>query len=170
MTTPVEDRTTVARSDVATATLTAGFAAGLLDFAYFSAMSIAQGSSPVRVLRIIASFWLGASTPRFGGAALLGLATHFGLSVIMAAGFSAIWLKSAAARGRTAAAGLIYGAFLYAVMYLVVMPLRWPTVYPRFDGLRSVADVIIHIAFGLVIALVLKKHLSFQRRPSVALA
>ncbi len=42
-------------------------------------------------------------------------------------------------------------------MYRVVLPLRFPQVFPRWDGMQSLADILAHLGVGLVIALVLAK-------------
>ena len=135
--------------------LLAGLAAGMVDAVYFSAGALMKGSTPVRVLQSIASFWLGK--PSFGGggaSAMLGLITHFGLATLMAAGFVLLrpilpWL-----RGPALQAGIIWGALLYLLMYLVVLPLRWPSLYPRWDGWTSALDISVHLAVGIAIAVI----------------
>lgn len=136
----------------------AGLAAGVLDAVYFSANAWIAGRSPVGVLHVIASFWVGGRSSLNGSEmAGLGLVTHFGLAVVMAAGFAVLRLRMRLLRGSTLLAGTIYGLSLYAVMYLIVLPLRWPNLYPRFDGWRSGLDVLVHIAVGICIAVVLRR-------------
>jgi hypothetical protein len=131
----------------------AGLAAGALDALYFSLGALLTGKSPVFVLKSIASFWLGKDAFQGGAAsATLGLATHFALATLMAAGFVAArpllpWL-----RGPVVQAGLIWGATLYAIMYLAVLPLRFPALYPKWNGWTSAMDVGVHLAVGVVIA------------------
>ena len=137
--------------------LKAGFAAGMLDVVYFSSLAFIDGSTPAQTLRGIASFWLGPNAPHIQGAALLGLVTHFTLSCIMAAGFAVLGKAAPGVPKRPTISGPLYGLFLYAVMYGVVLPTRWPTVYPRYDGARSVADVALHLAFGFLIAIIISR-------------
>lgn len=133
--------------------LLAGFAAGAIDAAYFSIGALLKGGSPVRVLHSIAGFWLDKSAVEGGaGSATLGLVTHFALAIMMAAGFVLLrpflpWLK-----GPMLLAGLGWGAMLYLLMYLVVLPLRWPALFPRWDGWTSVFDILVHLAIGITIA------------------
>jgi uncharacterized membrane protein YagU involved in acid resistance len=135
--------------------LLAGLAAGAVDAVYFSAKAWIGGSTPVRVLQSIASFWLDKSSFSGGAAsATLGLVTHFALATLMAAGFvllrpSVPWL-----RGPALQAGVLWGLLLYLLMYLIVMPLRWPALYPRWDGWTSMADIGVHMAVGIAIAAV----------------
>jgi hypothetical protein len=136
----------------------AGLIAAAIDAAYFSTFALIGGKSPALVLQSIASFWLGKASMDGGAAsALLGAATHIGLATLMAAGFFLAAPRVRVLRGNVLAAGVIYGLFLYCVMYLVVMPIRWPMIYPRWDGWRSVLDILVHVMIGIAVALVLRK-------------
>lgn len=137
-------------------TLLAGFAGGLVDLVYFSAKAEIDGSSPIRTMKSIASFWLGKAAAAGGmETAALGLATHFGLATIMALVYGVATSFMPALRRRPFVTGPIYGLILYAVMYLVVLPLRWPSIFPRFDGWTlAVLDGLVHIGVGTAIALV----------------
>lgn len=137
-------------------TLLAGFAGGLVDAVYFTVMAEIEGRLPLRVLRTIASFWLGRAASTGGmEAAALGLATHFGLATIMAFVYGALTSAMPAVRRRPLIAGPIYGAILYLVMYLAVLPARWPTLFPRWDGwTMTTLDVLAHVGVGAAIALV----------------
>jgi hypothetical protein len=136
----------------------AGVAGGLVDAFYFSVLAWMQGRSPFRVLQSIASFWLGAASMYAGAiSALLGLATHFGLAILMAAGYAAAAAKLPLLRQRPHTAGPVYGLILYWVMYYLVLPLRWPEIYPRFFGWMSGLDILAHMGVGLAIALVLAR-------------
>lgn len=143
--------------------LFAGIAGGVVDAIYFSAMSLLSGRSPVAVLQSIASFWLGAAA-REGGAAsaAIGLATHFGLATIMACGYFVIAKALLPFRRRPLASGTVYGILLYGVMYFIVLPQRWPALYPRFDGARSFLDIGAHVGVGIAIAGVVSAALSFR--------
>jgi len=40
------------------------------------------------------------------------------------------------------------------VMYGIVLPLRFPEVFPRWSGWLSVTDILVHMGVGLIMALV----------------
>jgi hypothetical protein len=131
----------------------AGLAAAAVDAAYFTVKSLIENVGPVRVLQGIAGFWLGKSAVTSGSAgAALGAATHIGLATIMAAGFIAMYRSLPVLRGSIIKMGTIYGIALYAVMYGIVLPLRWPEIFPTFSGWTSALDVVIHVAVGIAIA------------------
>ena len=135
------------------AILLAGLAGGAVDAVYFSAGAVLKGSTPVRVLQGIASFWLDKAALDGGAAsAMLGLATHFGLATLMAAGFVLARPFLPGLRGPALQAGIVWGVMLYLLMYLIILPLRWPALYPRWDGWTSGLDVMAHMAVGIAIA------------------
>lgn len=141
--------------------LLAGTAGGLVDMIYFSTRALVDGRNPINVFRSVGRFWPTSGLDRDGSLlAALGCATHFGLATIMAAGFvltmplllstlRSIWL-----------AGALYGVFLYTVMYLVVMPMRWPKIFPHFEGWSSVLDILLHIAVGVTFVAILARRAS----------
>lgn len=134
----------------------AGIAAGGLDFIYFSAKSLLHGSTPDKVFRAIARFWpLDGVTTNDAVRTVIGVATHFGLATIMAAGFALLVPTSKIMQKAIWPAGAAYGLALYLVMYLLVMPLRWPEIYPKFEGVSSVLDILVHVAIGLLFAAML---------------
>jgi hypothetical protein len=133
----------------------AGLAAAAVDAAYFTIKALIENVGPVRVLQGIAGFWLGNSAATSGSAgAALGAATHIGLATIMAAAFVAMYRSLPVLRGSFIKMGTVYGIALYGVMYGIVLPLRWPQIFPSFSGWGSVFDVVVHIAVGIAIAAV----------------
>ncbi len=144
--------------DKAKTAVIAGIAAGILDTVYFSARAYISDSTPGRIMQAIASFWIGPSSYEMGAASMaFGLATHFGLSILMAAGFVFAAIKLSVFKGRLIVAGPLYGALLFAVMNLIVLPLRWPEIYPRYNGWASTAEIGLHLAFGAVIVWVVRR-------------
>jgi hypothetical protein len=106
------------------AILVGGGIAGALDISYAVGFSATRGVAPIRILQSVASGLLG---PRaFDGGwpvAMLGLALHFCIALVVAAIFYAAsrawrWLIEQAV-----VAGVLYGAVVYAVMNYVVLPL-----------------------------------------------
>jgi hypothetical protein len=145
----------------------ASLAGGTLDIVYACLASSFRGRMPITVLQSVASGWQGAAAYEGGWAsALLGLSTHYGIMAVMAATFGVIsgWLPSL--HRRPWIFGPLYGLGLYGVMYGIVLPLRFPTVFPRLSGWITVTDIIVHAGVGLIIALVFAG--TRARQPRVA--
>jgi hypothetical protein len=138
--------------------VTAGLAGGAVDAVYATGLSLIRGGSALRPWQSVASGWIG-KTARDGGAATagLGLLTHFVIALCMAAAFAAVAGRLKVLYQRPLPAGALYGLVLYLVMYRIVLPLRWPAVFPRWDGWISVTDIMSHVGVGLAIALVLAR-------------
>lgn len=128
-------------------------AGGTLDIVYACVVSVFRGRMPMTVLQSVASGWQGSAAYAGGlASALLGLATHYGILSVMAGVYGLAAGRVARLRERPWSSGLLYGVGLYAVMYGVVLPLRFPTVFPRLNGWVSVTDVLVHMAVGVIIA------------------
>ena len=138
--------------------VTAGLAGGAIDAVYATGLSLMRGGSALRPWRSVASGWIG-QTARDGGAATagLGLLTHFAIALCMAAAFAAVAGRVKLLYQRPLLFGALYGLILYLVMYRIVLPLRWPTIFPRWDGWISLTDIASHVGVGLAIALVLAR-------------
>ena len=138
--------------------LMAGLAGGLVDGVYASVVGLIRGRTVERVWQGVASGWLGKQAADGGLAtAALGLATHFGIAICMAGAFALAASRIGWLTRRPLAAGAAYGLGLYVVMYRIVLPLRFPAIFPRWDGLQSLADIASHVGVGLAIALVLSR-------------
>ena len=151
------ERPSAAPPDWVRPVVVAGLAGALVDAAYFSAKAVIMGMSPAYVLRSIATFWPGPEA--MGGgmpSAMIGAATHVVLAVAMAAGFFWARPRVRLLRGSVLTAGLAYGLFLYVVMYLVALPIRWPSLFPQFDGWNGVQDIAAHLAVGITFAWLLR--------------
>lgn len=133
------------------AALVGGSLAGAIDIGYAIAANLAK-VPPGRVLQSVASGLLGRSAFEGGPAtAVLGLALHFLMTIVMAVIFILVARASAPVRNNLVAAGLLYGCAIYFVMRWVVVPLS------RFPGdLRALhpLELAFHaVGVGLVIAL-----------------
>lgn len=135
-------------------TMAAGLAGGAVDLLYASGMALSAGQPAVRPWQAVASGWIGAPAAREGGmaAVLLGVATHFGIALAMAGVYVLAARRLPALTARPMIAGAIYGLMLYGVMYLVVLPLRWPGAFPSWQGVKSGLDILAHVGVGLAIA------------------
>ncbi|MFN3583769.1 hypothetical protein [Phenylobacterium sp.] len=135
----------------------AGLAGGALDLAYATVVGATAGRSFQQVWQGVASGWLGKAAYGQGWTStLLGLLTHFGIAGAMAGAFFLAAGRAPVLRRRPLLSGAIYGVGLYGVMYGLVLPLRWPGVFPRWDGVRSAADILAHVGVGVAIAFVLR--------------
>jgi hypothetical protein len=93
----------------------------------------ARGGTEEGVLQSIASGWLGRSAFAGGGpAAVLGFFTQYLIAIGAAAVFGFAAGRFPALRHRPVPAGLVFGAGLYAFMYLIVMPLSRVPFRPSF--------------------------------------
>ncbi len=109
---------------------------------------------PIALLQRVACGWQ-ESAAYSGGipSALLGLFTHYGILLILVSTFAIARLRVAKLRDRPWLVGPIYGLCLYAVMYGVVLPLRFPLIFPRFSLWLTTTDIVVHMTVGLIIAL-----------------
>ena len=136
----------------------AGLTGALVDFLYATTMGAIAGRSPVRVWQGVAGGWLGKAAGDGGlASAGLGLVTHVGIATCMAATYALAATRLPILYRRPALMGALYGVPLYIVMYRIVLPLRWPAVFPKWDGVQSVGDIAAHVGVGLAIALVLSR-------------
>lgn len=135
--------------------LMAGLAGGAVDFVYPTVMALAKGRSPLSPWHGVASGWLGPAA-RDGGLATagLGLVTHFTIASLMAAAYILVARRVPIVAQRPWATAPIYGLILYVIMNLVVLPLRWPEAFPRWNGVTSVLDILAHIGVALAIVAV----------------
>jgi hypothetical protein len=136
----------------------AGMAGAAVDFVYATALGLINGRGPLKVWQGVASGWLGKAA-RDGGLASagLGLATHIGIATCMAGAYALAATRLPILYRRPLLMGALYGLPLYGVMNRIVLPLRWPGVFPRWDGVKSLLDVLVHIGVGLAIAIVLSR-------------
>ena len=133
----------------------AALAGGTLDIVYACVVSYFRGRMPIAVLQSVASGWLGSAAYTGGMAtALLGLVTHYGILFVMAAVFGLARARWTPLRQRPYTFGPLYGLGLYAVMYGIVLPLRFPGIFPRLSGWITLTDIVVHMAVGLIIAIV----------------
>jgi uncharacterized membrane protein YagU involved in acid resistance len=117
-----------------------------------------HGLNPIQVLQYIASGLLGAKSFSGGLAtAGLGVLVHFAIAFVVAAIYVLATRRIMAARSQWVTFGLVYGAAVWAVMNLVVLPLS--AVAPsQISTAAALNGVIGHALFvGLPIAYFAKK-------------
>ena len=109
---------------VSRAILHATLMVGALDAADGVVFRGLHGQNPIQVLQYIASSLLGARSFSGGLAtAGLGLVVHFAIALVVAAIYILASRRVAVLRTQWALLGLLYGAAVWAVMNLVVLPL-----------------------------------------------
>ncbi|WP_249341325.1 MULTISPECIES: hypothetical protein [unclassified Sphingomonas] len=133
----------------------AALVAGTLDIGAAAILSLRAGRTPDAMLRGVASGPFPGATSWGAGGAALGLAVHFAIMAVMAAVFVLAADRLPLLKARRVTAGVGYGVATWAVMNLVVLPLRWPGIFPHL-GLQTIAtQLFCHIVLvGIPIALV----------------
>ena len=144
---------------IAKAVVVGGLIGGALDLLFAVSFAAYNGVAPARVLQAIASGLLGEAASSGGtGVEVLGLACHFGISLLWAGLFAVLaWRLPALAR-RPLVSGPVFGIFVFLGMRLVVLPL---SAYPHpvsFKPLATVLDLLSHMfLFGTPIAVLVSR-------------
>jgi hypothetical protein len=137
------------------AALLGGLAAATLDIIYaFAWLNINSGRTPLFVLQSIASGWLGRAAFTGGIAAgALGLASHYGISIVAAAMYGAAVRGSGWIRAHWIVGGIVFGVLVYCFMNFVVIPLSAAPFGPQWTPRAFIQGFISHaLVFGLPIA------------------
>ena len=141
---------------------TATLVAGTLDILAATTMTLFYGRDPMAMLRYVGSGPFPGATGMGTAGSMLGLAVHFALMAIMAAIFVLAAARLRALWQKPILWGFLYGLGTYAVMNLVVVPLRFDRPLPS-TFMAIAPQLVFHIILvGIPIALVAAKH--FRRR------
>ena len=135
------------------AILQATLIAGVLDLLSAFVYALLEGHNALVVpIGIASALWPGAKTALGAGIAV-GVLLHFAIMLAMVSAFALalrFWPQLAA---QPKLAGAAYGVLLWAVMYLLVLPMRWPTLFPHFTATGVIEQLFSHIVLvGLPIA------------------
>ena len=103
---------------------------GTLDILWAVMLTLWRGREPATMLRGVASGPIPDATDWGTGGAILGVVVHFTLMAIIVAVFVLTTRRYPALLDRPWLSGLIYGLITYAVINLVVVPLRFPAAWP----------------------------------------
>ena len=103
---------------------------GTLDIVFAAILTLMRGREIPNMLRFVASGPFPAASEMGASGAVLGLAVHFALMAIMVAWFVIAARNVPALTDKPWLAGLIYGLITWAVMNLIVVPLRFPAAWP----------------------------------------
>jgi hypothetical protein len=104
--------------------------AGTLDILSAFVFAGMVGVWPVQVLQFVASGPFGEGIKESAAAVPLGLLTHYALMLVMVAAYVTIAPRFPALIRHPIVAGVLYGVLVWAIMYWVVRPLRWPDYWP----------------------------------------
>jgi hypothetical protein len=135
--------------------LIGGLILGTTDLTFaMSFWGIGYGVSPVRVLQSVARGVLGTASFDGGArSAVLGGVLHYTIAIAMALVYYAVSRRAPVLARRPVALGIAYGALLYVIMNLVVLPLS-AVGMPRFDNKLWVgASIVMHLVFGVICAM-----------------
>lgn len=135
----------------------AGLVAGILDIISAFIHAATRGASPARVLQFVASGLIGRQSFQEGPAtAALGLLLHFMIAFGAAAVFYAASRKFSILRERPIFSGLAFGAGVWLVMNLIVVPLSAAT--PRHSLSGDLIQLAIHMCMiGLPISFIVRR-------------
>ena len=103
---------------------------GTLDILFAMILTLWRGREIPNMLRFVASGPFPAAIDMGAGGSLLGLAVHFTLMAILVGVFVIAARQVPALTDRPWLSGLIYGLITYALMNLIVVPLRFPAAWP----------------------------------------
>jgi len=143
------------------AVLVGGCIGGLLDIVFAISWAGFNGVAPARLLQTVASGLLGNSAFEGGiPIAFLGLALHFGMSLLWASVFLMLARRSPKITLHPVVSGVLFGVIVFFVMRLIVLPLSAFPGPVSFKLLSTVLDLLSHtFLFGLPIALAARKAL-----------
>lgn len=134
---------------------------GTLDIAFAVLLTLLRGKEPAAMLRFVASGPFPAATGWGAFGSVLGLIVHYGLMATIVAAF----VLAARSRDREhlvdmpVRAGIAYGVVTYAVMNLIVVPLRFPAAWPP-TRLSIATQLFAHIVLvGLPTAFITRRYM-----------
>ena len=137
--------------------------AGTLDIVFAMILTVWFGREIPNMLRYVGSGPFPAATEMGTAGAALGLATHYGLMVIMAAAYIAFASRRPQLLARPVQWGIIYGLVTYVVMNWIVVPLRFDSPLPP-KPLSIATQLFAHVVLvGIPIALIAARHI---KRPA----
>lgn len=133
--------------------------AGCLDLLSAFVFSGMKGVGPVTVMQGVASgpFGDGMRDAGLAGAGL-GTLVHFSIMTAMVGVFLLASRRIPWLTAKPVQAGALYGLALYGVMYWIVLPMRWPTAFPKTAWWPVTNALFSHIVcVGIPMALVIAR-------------
>ena len=131
---------------------------GTLDIVFAAILTLMRGREIADMLRFVASGPFPAASEMDASGAVLGLVVHFTLMAIMVAWFVIAARNVPALTDKPWLAGLIYGLITWAVMNLIVVPLRFPAAWPP-KPMAIATQLFAHVALvGLPTAYIARRY------------
>jgi hypothetical protein len=103
---------------------------GTLDILFAVLLTLWRGREPAAMLRFVASGPFRQATEWGASGSLLGLLVHFALMAVMVAAFVLAVRNFPVLLDKPLLSGLMFGLLTYAVMNLLIVPLRFPSAWP----------------------------------------
>ena len=139
------------------AIIIATMVAGTLDILSAFVYAIMAGGAPMGVLRAVGGAIIDRTTVAPGMLAVIGLALHFAIMTVMVTAYMLCAARIPLINRHAVPSGIAYGLVLWGVMYWIVLPWRWPTLFPATDPVEVAKQLFSHIVLvGIPIALVAK--------------
>jgi hypothetical protein len=127
---------------------------GTLDILFAMILTVFFGREIGNMLRYVGSGPFPAAMDMDTGGAILGLLVHFALMAIMATALMLFVRQRARLLDRPVILGVVYGLITYAVMNLIVVPLRFDAPLPP-SALSIATQLFAHIVLvGIPMALI----------------
>jgi hypothetical protein len=135
---------------------------GTLDILFAVVLTLFYGRDPANMLRYVASGPFPPAKDMGAAGSLLGFAVHYILMAIMVAVFVLAAERLPDLTRAPLKWGVLYGLATYAVMNLVVVPLRFPAAFPP-TPLSVATQLFAHVFLvGLPIALITSRTLTLR--------
>jgi hypothetical protein len=136
---------------------------GALDISWAMSLTVLNGRRIGDMLRFVGSGPFPTATGMGDAGAILGLAVHFTLMAIMATVFVLAALQFRDMTRSPVKWGVIYGVVTYAVLDVLIVPLRFPAAWPP-KPLSIATQLFAHVVLvGLVFAFVTRRYLGNWR-------
>jgi hypothetical protein len=134
----------------------ATFVSGTLDISFATGLTLYFGRDVPSMLRFVASGPFPSATEMGGAGAALGLVVHFMLMAIMATVYMLAASRVPDMLRKPIKWGVLYGLLTYAVLDLLVVPLRFGNFPPK--PISIVTQLFAHIVLvGIVFALIARR-------------
>lgn len=134
---------------------------GTLDLLYAVILAMIMGGRANAVLLSVASGPFGGGVAQWGVAgSIAGVAVHFAIMAVMVWVYGQLFRRTPLGSLNPWIAGTLYGLALYGVMYLIVLPLRFPAVHPLTDPAKIALALFPHIVLvGWPMAVIARQRL-----------
>ena len=136
---------------------------GTLDILFAMILTVFFGREIGNMLRYVGSGPFPPAKEMGAPGAILGLLVHFTLMAMIAAVLMLYLRQRPQLLDKPIVVGVVYGLITYAVMNLVVVPLRFDAPLPP-SGLSIATQLFAHIVLvGIPMALIAARHLQIRR-------